>query len=92
MKNTIILFLVQLNARSLTKIELLRVFCLMIFDKFMVKIYFLVLRTPRPNFQDCSEWLLPEVKVDNYVRLKPTQRTQVCTPIQTDLPEPFHFI
>ena len=41
-----------------------------------------------PICQNNSEWLLLEMKACNCVRLKPRQRIQVCTPIQTDLSKP----
>ena len=36
-------------------------------------------------FLNSYEWLLREIKAHNCVGVTPRQRTQVCTPIQTDL-------
>ena len=51
-----------------------------------------VLRAPKPIFETSSEWLLLEINAYTCVRLKPTQHTEVCIPVQMDLPKPlFHF-
>ena len=39
----------------------------------------------RRFFLNSYEWLLREIKAHNCVGVTPRQRTQVCTPIQTDL-------
>lgn len=47
--------------------------------------HFSVLKTRKPILQNRPEWLLLEIKAHNCVSQKPRQRTQVFTPIQTDL-------
>ena len=119
------LFLVQLQARDLTKTDLFYGYFSMIFHTFQlwysqacnfIKKGTLAqvfssefckisektfsyrtppvaasVRTPRPIFQNRSEWQLQEMKAHNCVRLKPKPPTQVCTFIQTNLSKTASF-
>ena len=57
------------------------------FPKFIVATIW-TLRTPRLIFRNSYEWLLLEINAYNCVRLMSSERTQVCTLIQTDLSKP----
>ena len=54
--------------------------------------HFWVLRTSEPIFQNSYEWVLLEIKAYNCVGLTPRQRTQVFTPIQTNLLKPTDWL